>query len=251
MLNSSHTPESNPRQNISSGTAHNHPTPARGLLRELVEMVVMVLVLLIAIRWGIAEPRYIPSKSMMPTLQVNDRLLVEKIFGHLGLQIKRGGVLVFYPPPVEMNGQDVHHDVLYTLGNLTGLPFLPNDTAYIKRVVGLPGDHIRIQRGMGVFVNGELLDESSYTMERPGYDLNCLGDIRGLSGGKHLIAPYGDSSEPIIVPPGHLFMMGDNRNQSEDSHVWGFLDQKRVVGRAWLLFWRRLEPPSYPRIVDE
>jgi len=52
--------------------------------------------------------------------------------------------------------------------------------------------------------------------------------------------------DPIIVPAGHLFMMGDNRNNSEDSHVWGFLDQKRVIGRAYLLIWRRLEAPKYP-----
>jgi signal peptidase I len=136
---------------------------------------------------------------------------------------------------------------------LTGLPFLPYEPAFIKRTIGLPGDHIRIQHGVGVYINGQLLDESSYIKEKPNYDLNVLGDIGGRSTDGGVIQPYraNQLNEPIIVPPGHLFMMGDNRNNSEDSHVWGFLDQKRVVGRACLLFWRQLTPPPYPQILDE
>ncbi len=123
-------------------------------IREAVELVVVTLVLLIVIRWAIAEARYIPSSSMEPTLQINDRLLVEKWSGHLGKPIKRGDILVFYPPPIEMGGKDLSNDPLTVLGRLTGLPFLPNEPAFIKRVIGLPGDHLRIQRGLGVFING-------------------------------------------------------------------------------------------------
>src|ERR1700683_1764612 len=68
-------------------------------IQELVELVVVTLLLLIVIRWSRAEARYIPSSSMEPTLQVNDRLLVEKVSGHLGKSIQRGDILVFYPPP--------------------------------------------------------------------------------------------------------------------------------------------------------
>jgi signal peptidase I len=225
----------------------------KGFVRELVELVVVTLLLLIAIRWLIAEARYIPSSSMEPTLQINDRLLVEKVSGHLGKPIQRGDILVFYPPPIEMGGQDLRNDPLTMLGRLTGLPFLPYEPAFIKRVIGLPGDHIRVQKGIGVFINGELLDESLYTKERPNYDLNSMGDIGGRSSTGGVIRPYegAQDREPIIVPAGYLFMMGDNRNNSEDSHVWGFLDQKRVIGRAWLLFWRRLEPPLYPKFLEE
>lgn len=228
-------------------------TNVKGFFRELVELVVVTLLLLIAIRWLIAEARYIPSSSMEPTLQINDRLLVEKVSGHLGKPIQRGDILVFYPPPIEMGGQDLRNDPATILGRLTGLPFLPYEPAFIKRVIGLPGDHIRVQKGIGVFINGELLDESLYTKERPNYDLNTMGDIGGRSSTGGLIRPYegNPAREPIIVPAGHLFMMGDNRNNSEDSHVWGFLDQKRVIGRAWLLFWRRLEPPMYPKFLEE
>lgn len=230
----------------------NKPQGFKAFIREIVELVVVTLVLLIVIRWALAEARYIPSSSMEPTLQINDRLLVEKVSNHLGMPIQRGDILVFYPPPIEMGGQDLKNDPLTILGRLTGLPFLPYEPAFIKRVIGLPGDHLRIQRGQGVYVNGQLLDEP-YIKEPPNYDRNVLGEIGGPSNGR-IIKPYGDPAEannPIIVPPGKLFMMGDNRNNSEDSHVWGFLPQQRVIGRACLLFWRQLQPPKYPKIPEE
>ncbi len=223
----------------------------KGFVKEMVELVVVTLVLLIVIRWGLAEARYIPSSSMEPTLQINDRLLVEKVSGHLQKPIGRGEIIVFYPPPIEMGGVDLSNDPLKVLGRLTGLPFLPYEPAFIKRVIGVPGDHIKVQKGVGVYINGELLDESLYTKEKPNYDLEVLGDIGGRSSTGAYIRPFGTSKEPIIVPQDHYFMMGDNRNNSEDSHVWGFLPKDRVIGRACLLFWRRLDAPHYPRLTDE
>jgi signal peptidase I len=220
-----------------------------GFIKEAVELVVVTLALLIAIRWGIAEARYIPSSSMEPTLQINDRLIVEKISGHLGKKIERGDILVFYPPKEEMGGQDLSNDPLHIMGRLTGLPCFPNDPAFIKRVIGIPGDQIRVQAGQGVYINQQLLDESAYVKEPPAYNLTVMGDIRGANAQHQLIMAEADPKkqmDPIIVPAGHLFMMGDNRNNSEDSHVWGFLDQRRVIGRAYLLIWRRLEAPKYP-----
>jgi len=234
----------------------NKPEPSFlvSLAKEIIELVVVTLILLIVIRWALAEARYIPSSSMEPMLQINDRLLVEKVSGHFNMPIKRGDILVFYPPPIEMGGHDLSNDPLTVLGRLTGLPFLPYEPAFIKRVIGLPGDHIRIARNQGVFINGQLLNESAYIKELPAYDLNVLGDIQGRSSSGGVIRPYGESSqvnEPIVVPKDSLFMMGDNRNNSEDGHVWGFLEQKRVIGKACLLFWRQLEAPKYPQVIEE
>ena len=246
--------EMSDQNQISQNHNKQEPNFFVGLAKEIVELVVVTLVLLIVIRWALAEPRYIPSSSMEPTLQINDRLLIEKVTGHFRVAIKRGDILVFYPPPIEMDGHDLSNDPLTVFGRLTGLPFLPYEPAFIKRVIGLPGDHIRIAKNQGVFINGQLLNESSYVKEVPTYDLNLLGDIQGRSNAGEFIRPYGDSqqnNQPIVVPPGHLFMMGDNRNNSVDSHVWGFLDQKRIVGRACLLFWRQLDAPKYPQVIDE
>ncbi|MBY0545976.1 MAG: signal peptidase I [Candidatus Obscuribacterales bacterium] len=223
---------------------------AGSIVKDTIELVVVTLGLLILIRWGLAEARYIPSSSMEPTLQINDRILVEKVSGHLGAPISRGDILVFYPPPTQMpGGKDLSNDPLTVFGRLTGLPLLPNEPAYIKRVIGLPLDRIRVRKGLGVFVNDVLLPEADYMKEAPSYDLNVLGDIGGRTE-NGFIKPYGDRNEEIVVPAGHLFMMGDNRNNSADSHVWGFLDQKRVIGKAWLLFWRHLEAPDYPRSLE-
>lgn len=214
-------------------------------LKEITELILVTLFLLIAIRWAFAEARYIPSSSMEPTLQIEDRILVEKVSGHLKRPIQRGEILVFYPPPSEMGGKDLSNNPLNILGRLTGLPFLPYEPAFIKRVVGLPGDEIKIEKGIGVFINGELLPES-YIKEPPTYDLKTMGDIGMIARGP--ARPYASdqqTNQPIKVPEGHLFMMGDNRNNSQDSHVWGFLPQERVIGRACLVFWRRLSAPDY------
>lgn len=242
-----------PAQPVEPGKNDSGKTPSGnpvlGFVRELVELVVVTLVLLIAIRWAFAEARYIPSSSMEPTLQINDRILVEKISGHLHRPYQRGEILVFYPPPSEMpDHKDLSNDPRSVLGRLTGLPFLPYEPAFIKRVVGLPGETIKVVKGVGVFINGQPLDEP-YIKEKPGYDLKTMGDI-GMTGriaydGRPQISPE-QSGQAIVVGKDQLFMMGDNRNNSQDSHVWGFLDQNRVIGRAFLVFWRKLDPPPYP-----
>lgn len=222
---------------------------AKGFIREVLEIVVVTLLLLIAIRGVLAEARFIPSSSMEPTLQINDRLLVEKVSGWSGRPIERGDILVFYPPPIELGGVDIKYEPLHILGRLTGLPFLPIDTAYIKRVIGLPGDQIEVRKGLGVLINGQLLPEN-YIKEAPNYDLKILADIGGRNAVGEIIRPYEDSSEPILVPPGKLFMMGDNRNNSADSHVWGFVDKKRVIGKGFLLFWRYFAGETYKTSKD-
>lgn len=205
-------------------------------VKETVELVVVTLILLIIIRQGFVEARYIPSESMLPTLKINDRLIVEKVsknlrMAGLKLPIQRGDILVFYPPPEGNKGKDLHYDPLSLFARWTGLPFLPQNDAYIKRVVGLPGDKIEIRAGEGVYINGQFLLEP-YINEIPYYDCKDLNDIP-------VYRIWGKKGE-IIVPKGHLFVMGDNRNRSQDSHVWGFLDQKRVIGRAAVIVWRKL-----------
>ena len=232
-----------------NGAKNDNKAGAKGFIREVLEIVVVTLVLLIAIRGILAEARFIPSSSMEPTLQINDRLLVEKVSGWSGRPIERGDILVFYPPPIELGGVDIKYDPLHILGRLTGLPFLPIDTAYIKRVIGLPGDQVEVRKGLGVLINGQLLPEN-YTKEAPNYDLKILADIGGRNAVGEIIRPYEDSSEPILVPPGKLFMMGDNRNNSADSHVWGFVDKKRVIGKGFLLFWRYFAGETYKTSKD-
>jgi signal peptidase I len=156
--------------------------------RENIQTIVLAVFLALLIRSFVAEARYIPSGSMEPTLRIDDRLIVEKL-SYEFQQPERGQVIVFMPP------------------KRTNI-----DQAFIKRVIGLPGDTIEVKNGK-VILNGAALNEP-YTAAPPAY-----------------VLPRQQ------VPPGHFFVMGDNRNNSFDSHLWGFLPRQNVIGRAIFRFW--------------
>ena len=183
----------------------------KSMFRETAETVIGALVIALITRGAIAEPRYIPSGSMLPTLEINDRLIVEKISNYTQ-HIERGDILVFYPPKDDLLDElDSEQDSGLFKGSMRWLG-LTGEDAYIKRVVGLPGETISVSNGQ-VFINGETLDEK-YIKEPPAYQM-----------------------APIKVPVGNVFMMGDNRNNSADSHVWGPLPVKNVIGHASFRFW--------------
>ncbi len=161
-------------------------------LKELVQIVVLAFILSFVLRTYIVEARQIPSGSMKPTLQIGDRLMVDKILFKFS-DLQRGDIVVFKPTPAASIN--------------TGA-----DTYFIKRIIGLPGDEVSVAGGK-VYINGQPLDEP-YEAEPPAY-------------------AYG----PEKVPDGMLFVMGDNRNYSADSHIWGFLPEENVKGKAFARFW--------------
>jgi signal peptidase I len=149
-------------------------------------------------RAGIAESRWIPSPSMAPTLAIGDRLIVEKVSPWL-LVPRRGDIVVFRPVWFQ-----TEPTWLQRLG-------MADDGALIKRVVGLPGERVAVVAGR-VTVDGQPLAEP--------------------------YASIADSdAAEITVPPGHLFVMGDNRNHSADSRAFGPLPMDHLVGRAVWRFW--------------
>lgn len=161
--------------------------------RENIQILLVAVILAWCIRVFIAEPRYIPSDSMLPTLQVGDRVVVEKISYHFR-QPTTGDIIVFDPP-----------------SQLRSQGYAENQ-AFIKRVIGQPGQLVEVSNGW-VYVNRQPLLEN-YTAEPPAYHWG-----------------------PQYVPKDQLFVMGDNRNNSNDSHVWGFLPQENIIGRASFRFW--------------
>jgi signal peptidase I len=218
--------------NCEGGGTRSQDNKNVGFLGEVFRFWLPTIACILFIRGTIAEARYIPSSSMEPTLQINDRVLVEKLSNRiLGRKIERGDVLVFYPPTIESGEPDSNRV-------LNVIPFVPEKPpAFIKRVVGIPGDRIEVKKDIGILVNGKLVSEPS-NIQKPNYNLKYLSDIGGVSMDGRELRPYGQSQAPIVVPPNHLYMMGDNHNNSSDSHVWGFLDQNRVVGRAYMTFWK-------------
>ncbi len=198
------------------------------LTKEIVSTVVFVLVAVILIRYFIGELRWIPSGSMRTTIVERDRVYVEKI--HSGSEIKRGDIIVFYPPSTELLNTPM---AIFT--RLSGI--FCKDIAYIKRVVGLPGEKLEIKQdketsGYRVFINDKPLYEP-YT--------GCYSEKMSLS------YPESDTEwtqcldnmfcGPFIIPQNSYFMMGDNRCNSADSRFWGFLDKNRIIGRATFMFW--------------
>lgn len=185
-------------------------------LKETIETIVFVVVMVIIIRFFVGEIRWIPSGSMRPTLIEGDRIFVER-FSRFYSTPNRGDVMVFYPP-----SETLESDPLSLFQRLTG--FFCKDVAYIKRVVGMPGDKITIKRqGDGkttVFVNGQALKEN-YILD----DYDYVPCSKSMYCG------------PMQVPTGQYFMLGDNRGNSQDSRFWGFLPQERFIGKAVFLFW--------------
>jgi signal peptidase I len=191
---------------------------ARGSLVELVTIVAVALGLALGIQAFFVKPFRIPSESMEPTLDVGQRVLVWRLGLRYGTP-KKGDVMVFKPPKGADEGQ-------------CGIPgFNPEEahqackratkersnTNYIKRIVGTGGDLLSVKRGR-VYINNKLQKEPFI---RP--SANC--SICQLE-------------NPIRIPKGYYFMMGDNRGESADSREWGPIPKQWMIGRAFFTYWK-------------
>lgn len=186
-----------------------------------------VLALVLVLRSFLFEPFQIPSESMIPTLEVGDFILVNKY--HYGLRLpvigtkivdidepKKGEVMVFIPPH--------------------------KDDYFIKRVVGVPGDRIRYQ-DKTLFINGEK-QQQTFVDQYPPVNPQKLTYREKLGDIEHLIErnPYIDLQvQDLVVPEGHYFMMGDNRDNSSDSRNWGLVSEDKIVGKA-VVIWLHKKP---------
>jgi signal peptidase I len=207
--------------------AEKHRNPVLRFLGELPGLILMALILAILIKTFVVQAFYIPSPSMDPTLQRNDRVLVSKIPYYLGGEPDRGDVIVFEEPdPAKRADADrglvggAFHWLIQKIGVEQ-----PENADYIKRVIGLPGDRIKVQGGK-VFVNGDELNEP-YLREP---------------------TRWPDGLGTVVVPPDSLFVMGDNRGDSQDSRYGlgvqdpaqggvGFIPMDAVVGKAFVIVW--------------
>lgn len=195
-----------------------------------------ILFLVLVLRSFLVEPFQIPSASMVPTLQIGDFILVNKFSYGLRLPVtqtkiveigepRRGDVMVFFPPG--------------------------DDRYFIKRVVGLPGDRVQVINNQ-LFINGERMEQSTATEFSDGdhgYRVvqEKLGPVEHLIRRRETAGRLGQMYS-IIVPEAHYFMMGDNRDNSSDSRVWGPVPEERIVGKAfavWMHWDRFLSLPSF------
>lgn len=185
-------------------------------IKETIDTIVFVVIMVVIIRFFVGEIRWIPSGSMRPTLIEGDRIFVER-YSRFYKTPERGDVMVFYPPFEELKNTPTK-----VFSRLTG--FFCKDVAYIKRVIGMPGDKIEIKPDntgkYAVFINDKMLDEPY--IKSP-YEYSPCTEAMFCG--------------PFIIPPNSYFMMGDNRGNSQDSRYWGILPEDRFIGRAVFLFW--------------
>jgi signal peptidase I len=180
----------------------------KSTFREYAEAIGMALLLALFIRTFIVQAFKIPSGSMIPTLQIGDHILVNKLaygvrvplWGHYLVdfgKVQRGDVIVFIFP------EDRSKD-------------------FIKRVVGVAGDTVEI-RGKKIYINGQQVEDLHAHFE---------GDDP-----QNILPASRDDYGPTKVPENHLFVMGDNRDRSYDSRFWGFVNLDDVRGKAFLIYW--------------
>lgn len=188
-------------------------------LRSIVELLATVAVavgLALLVQAFLVKPYKIPSGSMIPTLQIHQRILVNRLATHPGL----GDVVVFHPPVGALDGEDgLCGDRSQGLGHSQACDRPSggeSSQTYVKRVVGLPGDHLRILGGK-VWRNG-VEEHGSYIQSCPTVSFCRFPAM-------------------ITVPRGHYFMMGDNRGFSDDSRFWGPIPQSWIVGTAFFTYW--------------
>ncbi|MGB7921993.1 MAG: signal peptidase I [Pyrinomonadaceae bacterium] len=239
--------------------------PVKSIWREYFESAVVTVIMALFGMTFIVQAVKVPTGSMQNTITIGDHLLVNKFIFAPGpplpflpmREIRRGDIIVFKYPGNPNNRERDESDPNNT----------PYKTNYVKRVVGLPGERIEI-RGTRVFINGEPLPEQFVTAKDPGYGeppddlrhnapLEILGDPPPDGDGPYTVyyspktrmapsrsadsAPdsefhFGVNS-PYDIPPGHYYVMGDNRDNSSDSRVWGPVDRNFVIGRAMFVYW--------------
>ncbi len=178
------------------------------IFKDVKNLFIWIIIALI-IRWQVIEPRWIPSGSMLPTLQIKDKILVEKltpkITSESNLSKLKNKIIVFNVP-----------EQLIEAG-------YDSDIALIKRVIGIPGDKVEVKEGI------------LYLNDIAQYNHNSDSNINYTTG-------------PYVVPEKSLWVMGDNRNNSMDSHIWGFLPYEKVIGKAIFRYWplNNIGPIRFP-----
>jgi signal peptidase I len=186
-----------------------------GCLFEIVETLVLTLVIFLGIQTFVAQPYKVQQMSMENTLLPDQYVLVDKLTPHWAAYT-HGDIIVFNPPPTWAEG---------------------NDVPFIKRIIGLPGDHVELRDGK-VFVNGIALDEP-YIFQQDGTPVTT--------------DPQPGGASEWLVPDGDLLVMGDHRNESADSRSFGPIPISSVIGRAWLRYWPFdtfgiLPTPAHPEL---
>jgi len=199
----------------------NRPKPLARSLAELVVIVIVALGLAVAIQAFLVKPYEIPSSSMLPTLDINQRILVDRVGMHFSSP-RLGDIYVFHPPASETcaSVRQGQNGVGQFSPEACDTPQTQESgQTYVKRLVGLPGDRLSI-------VDGHVIRDGH--SEPDAYITTCSG--AGAAGECNFPRTF-------TVPPGDYYMMGDNRPDSLDSRYWGPIPRAWLIGEAFATYW--------------
>ena len=188
------------------------PERKKSIVREYAESIIIAILLALLIRAFVIQAFKIPSGSMKPTLLVGDHILVNKFIYGIKLRVPFTALNYTLIPISSPKRNDV---VVFIFPKETNKDF-------IKRVIGLPGDTVQIKNKQ-VYINNQPMDDPHGTHS----DQRIIPEMEQPR----------DNTGPLVVPPGMIFVMGDNRDESYDSRFWGFVDQKLILGQAFIIYW--------------
>ncbi len=240
MRSRTEPPRSAPPPGRGSDVTETHEQPperGRSVIAQIAELPLLVLFaffIAVIIKTFLIQAFFIPSGSMLPTLRVGDRVLVEKVGYRLG-EVERSQIIVFARRAVVSDLPDLpwYEDARNFLRELLGLP-TGSENDYIKRVVGLEGDVVRYAgKPRQLSVNGEVVAESYIKGGRDTSSTSVTSQSCPIRMKR--------SGNGCLVPKDRLFVMGDNRSNSQDSRFIGPIKTSDVVGRAFVVLW----PPSH------
>jgi signal peptidase I len=232
--------------------------PPKSVFREYFESFTITLVMALFGMTFVLQAVTVPTGSMQNTILIGDYLLVNKFIftpggGSLPFlpqrEIRRGDIIVFKYP-----GNKLHPE----MDRQHGASAIPYQVNYVKRVIGLPGETVEFKNNQ-VFINGQLLPENRITGDAPDnqsaleivdaqerkpdekwdtyYSEESMGRAREARPLRATGYEFGVQGKPQVVPPNSFFVMGDSRDNSEDSRYWGFVPRDLIIGRAMFVYW--------------
>ena len=218
------------RNKENKGNEEIEVKPEKSVVREIIEWtacVLIAIILALLVRYFIGTPTIVQHPSMTPTLLSNDRLILNRLHVKLGKEIEKGDIITFEAPSrifvpayqITDNNYVAEYDkeINGLIDNFTYYVLEIGKTSYIKRVIAVAGEHIKIEDG-NVYINGELYEEP-YLPE---------GTVTTDGGGYFL---------DLVVPEGTVFVMGDNRGDSTDSRCFGCIPLEKVESKVLIRFW--------------
>ncbi len=197
---------------------------------RIILIVVIVIGLVALVARALINPALVSNTAVSPSLSEGDIILINRAARLSNQPLKRFELVAIIPPYVNGKPYTPDDSIASTVTDFTGIPLGEAPVLDVRRVIALPGETVVMRKELGIFIDGKLLDESSYTRDQPDTDLFVLADITRHSAFGGELQSLETSDAPITVPKDAVFVLPDDRRNFAGSERWGFLSGPRIVG---------------------